>query len=379
MQLTRLRPITSLVILALAAVAMAHCSASQETSKRYSRDDLKESLKKFEESGLVIGEYTLARDAVLDGDTIRVKGLKNSLRLLAIDTEETFKHKQDRVLFEKGWGAYLEAKRAGSSRPVKAATPLGEEAKAFAKAFFKDLRMVRLERDHPKESRGYYNRYLAYVFAPKDGRWVNYNLECVRAGMSPYFTKYSYSRRFHDEFVAAEKEARKKGLGIWSADGMHYDDYPERIAWWNGRGDFIRDFEKEAVDRPNYVLLTRWDAMRQIEALEGKRAVILASVGEIVRHDSGLVRVMLSRRKFADFPLVFYDREVFERSGIERWRGEFVRVAGTITRYRSKRTGRSNLQMVIKDPGQVVGMPLPAHAMETKETEAPAAEENHDE
>lgn len=379
MQLTGNRRVTVLAILAAMALGAAHCSAGPDkSSKRYSRDELKKDLKKFEESGLVIGEYTLARDAVLDGDTIRVKGLKNSLRLLAIDTEETFKHDQDRVLFEKGWGAYLAAKRAGSRRPVKAASPLGEEAKAFAKAFFKDVRMVRLERDHPKEIRGYYNRYLAYVFAPKDGRWVNYNLECVRAGMSPYFTKYSYSRRFHDEFVAAEKEARAKGLGIWSADGMHYDDYPERIAWWNGRGDFLQAFEKEARNRPEYVLLTRWDAMRQIEALEGKRAVILASVGEIVRHDNGLIRVMLSRRKFADFPLVFFDRDVFDRSGIERWRGEFIRVAGTVTRYKSKRTGRSNLQMVVKDPGQVVGMPLPAHAKKRSGDESAVEEKDGD-
>lgn len=356
---------TIVAILALfIATSAAVCSGEMKSRKRYSKAAVEESLKRFEESGLVIGEYSLARDAVVDGDTIKVKGLKSSLRLLAIDTEETFKHQKDRALFEAGWDAYLESKRDGSSRPVKVATPLGEEAKKFAKEFFRDVEMVRLERDHPKEIRGYYNRYLAYIFAPKNGRWVNYNVECVRAGMSPYFTKYSYSRRFHDEFVAAEKEAREKGLGIWSTDGMHYDDYPERIAWWNRRADFLKAFEREEKNRSNYVLLTRWDSMKRIASLEGKRVVILAAVGEIVRHDNGMVRVMLSRRKFSDFPLVFFDRGVFERSGIERWRREFVRVAGTVTRYTSKRSGKSNLQIVVKDPAQITGMPLRTHARE---------------
>jgi len=347
------------VLAALVATTASVCSGADKETRRYSRNEVKDKLRRLDEAGLVIGEYTLARDAMVDGDTIRVKGLKNSLRLLAIDTEETFKHREDRVLFEDGWETYLDGKRGDSKRPVKAATPLGEEAKEFAKEFFKDVTMVRLERDHPKEIRGYYNRYLAYAFAAKEGRWVNYNLECVRAGMSPYFTKYSYSRRFHDQFVTAQEEARARGLGIWSSDGMHYDDYLERLAWWNSRADFIKAFENEAAGRSNYVVLTRWDANKRIEGLEGRRVVILATVGNIIQHDSGLTRVMLSRRKWADFPLIFFDREVFDRSGIERYRKEFVRVAGTVSRYRSKRSGRESLQIVVRDPGQVVGMQLP--------------------
>ncbi|NOZ01255.1 MAG: hypothetical protein GXP54_05125 [Deltaproteobacteria bacterium] len=353
------RNLTGIVVLvALVFASGSECAGGDKSSKRYTRSGIKERLKSFDESGLVIGEYSLAKHAILDGDTIRVKGLKNSLRLLAIDTEEIFHHAKDRQLFEAGWEQYLKAKRGDSKRPVKISTPLGEEAKRFAEDFFKDVKMVRLERDHPKEIRGYYNRYLTYVFAPKNGRWVNYNLECVRAGMSPYFTKYSYSRRFHDQFVAAQKEAQAKHLGIWSKDGKHYEDYPERLAWWNTRADFIRAFEKEAKGHPEYVILTRWDALNRIKALEGSRVVILASVGEIVRHESGLIRVMLSRRKWSDFPLIFFNHKVFEQSGIARYKGEFIRVAGTVTRYKSKRSGKSSLQIIVKDPGQIVGMPL---------------------
>ena len=56
----------------------------------------------------------------------------------------------------------------------------------------------------PGEIRDRYDRYLAYVFAEIDGKWVNYNVECVRAGMSPYFMKYGYSQRFHADFVAEQ-------------------------------------------------------------------------------------------------------------------------------------------------------------------------------
>ena len=37
---------------------------------------------KPEKNPLVLGEFALAKDAVIDGDTIRVDGLKASLRLL---------------------------------------------------------------------------------------------------------------------------------------------------------------------------------------------------------------------------------------------------------------------------------------------------------
>ena len=70
------------------------------------------------------------------GDTIAVEGLDSTLRLLAIDTEETFKKDKERRLFEEGWDGYMDKRRRNSGRPPKAPTPLGEEAKEFAKAFF---------------------------------------------------------------------------------------------------------------------------------------------------------------------------------------------------------------------------------------------------
>jgi hypothetical protein len=251
---------------------------------------------------------------------------------------------------DAGFEAYLEAKRGDSPRPVKCATPLGEEAKEFAKGFFDGVEKVRLERDHPKEIRGRYGRYLTYVFARKDGRWVNYNVECVRAGMSPYFSKYGYSRRFHEEFVQAQQEARAARLGIWSPDGQHYPDYDERLVWWNRRADFIQAFEREAADRRDYIVLTNWDAMRRLEQNEGKEVTVLGSVGEVKLGDRGPTRVSLG-----GFPLIFFDKDVFGSSGIAAFQGEYVRVRGIVTRYHDKRRQRDELQMVISLPGQIAG------------------------
>ncbi len=348
------RPALLVAGLLFLATGLAACGGSKR-ARRLKRAEVQAQLKVLETPGLVIGEFPLASGAVVDGDTIKVAGLDASLRLLAIDTEETFKNDADRRLYEAGFEKYLEAKRGKSLKPVKAATPLGMDAKDFALKFFDGVETVKLERDHPKEIRGLFGRYLAYVFVRKHGEWVNYNVECVRAGMSPYFTKYSYSRRFHDQFVAAQREAQQKKIGIWDPTKEHYRDYEERLAWWNARGDFIRAFEKEAQGKDNYIVLTNWDAMRRLEQHEGKEVVILATVGKIKLGQRGPTRVSLSRRIMGDFPLIFFDKDVFGSSRIARFKGEFVKVTGTVTRYRDKRRKRDELQMVINLPGQVVG------------------------
>jgi endonuclease YncB( thermonuclease family) len=352
----RINPRSVLAALAISALVAA-CGGDE--ARRYNRKKAQKSLRSLETPGVTIGEFTLARRAVIDGDTVRVDGLESTLRLLAIDTEETFKNKTDRRKAGDDFFQYLRDKRGGGRKPVKAATPLGEDAKKFAKKFFDGVRTVRLERDHPKEIRGRYNRYLAYVLAPKNGKWVNYNVECVRAGMSPYFTKYGYSRRFHDEFVAAEKEARAAKRGIWAPDAQHYTDYDERLKWWHKRAEFIKQFEKDARGRDNYIVLTNWDSILRIERHLDKEVVILATVGKIRIGDRGPTKVMLSRRLKNDFPLIFFDKDVFGSSGIARFKGEFVRVRGVVNKYRNKYTKREVLQIIVNTPGQIVGNEIP--------------------
>lgn len=310
--------------------------------------------------GLLIGELRLADDAVVDGDTIRVQGIDGSLRLLSIDTEESLRSKADRAAVERDFDLYIEKKRGDALRPKKPGTPMGEDAKRFAEAFFEGYGMVRLERDDPKEIRGYYGRLLAYVFVKKDGRWTSYNVESVRAGMSPYFTKYGYSHRFHNQFTHAEAEARQAKRGIWNPDARGYGDYDERKAWWNARADFIRAFEHEANGRDDYFELTHWDAFERLEKRLGQEVTILATVGKI-RHFKGLVRVSLSGQRGRDFPLIFFDREVFRASAIDRYKNEPITVRGTVERY--EKGDYSTLQIVVKTATQLAlpSLPWPEH------------------
>ena len=305
------------------------------------------------QEGLLIGEYRLADNPVIDGDTIRVEGIDDSLRLLSLDTEERFHGKADRASASKDFERYLRGKRAGAARPQKTGTPLGEEAATFAEAFFEGAEVVRLERDDPKEIRGHFGRLLAYAFVKKNGRWTSYSVECVRAGMSPYFTKYGYSRRFHNQLTHAEAEAREAKRGIWNPSAKGYGDYDERKAWWDARADFIRVFEHEASRRDDFILLSQWDALERLEENVGKSVTVLSTVDRIDRF-KGLVRVSLAAQNKQRFPIIFFDRRVFRVSGIEGFKGEPVTVRGTVERYAKGRY--RTLQIVAQDPDQV-GLP----------------------
>lgn len=344
----------ALLVACLAALSAASACGTTKASRRYTRDEAAATLKKLEQVSLELGEFPIdGADSVLDGDTIRVRGLQASLRLLGIDAEETFKHDSERQAFAAGWEEYKKKVRGSSKRPVKFATPLGEDGKHFAQDFFRDAKEVRLERDHPGEIRDFYNRYLAYVFVQKDGKWVNYNVECVRAGMSPYFVKYGRSRRFHEQFVKAQQEARAAKRGIWADGAQHYDDYDERLRWWGEREAVITAFEEVAEAHPTtHVALTRWDALRRLEARLSKEAVVLGAVQDVRYNDKGPAVVQLARTRVTSFDVVFFDRDVLLSSGITSKRGEYVQVRGQVATYRDKR-GQTRLQLVVSLPSHV--------------------------
>jgi endonuclease YncB( thermonuclease family) len=347
------------LLTAIAILALSTSCAESRQAQRYSREKVQTSLKRLETPGVLLGEFSLSGRPVVDGDTIRVEGLESTLRLLALDTEETLKDEMSRREVEDDWPKYLRDKRGEKGRPTKAGTPMGEEAKRFAVKFFEGVRTVRLERDHPKEIRDRFDRYLAYVFVERGGKWLNFNVEVVRAGMSPYYTKDSYSRRFHDDFVAAEKEARAAKRGIWNPAAQSYADYDERKAWWDARAEFIRGFEREGHGRDDFIVLTHWDSTRALEKKLGQEVTVLGSVSRIVLGDRGPTRVLLARRKFSDFALVFFDKDVYASSRIDRYEGEFVRVTGVVNEYKNKYNNKRQLQVIVSLPSQVVGSEVP--------------------
>ncbi|MBA3819427.1 MAG: thermonuclease family protein [Deltaproteobacteria bacterium] len=342
---------------ALLALLAALVACSPVGGDRYSRKQAQKSLQKLETPGVVLGEFRLTK--VTDGDTVRVDGLDASLRLVGLDAEETFKNEADRRAVEAGWEQYLKDKKGTSNRPIKAASPMGEVAKEWAVKWFAGVDKVRVERDHPAEIRDRFNRYLAYVFAQKSGTWLNYNVEAVRAGMSPYFPKYGYSRRFHNEFVAAQDEARNGKRGIWAPGALAYPDYAEREAWWNARGAFMETFRNASKDKANYIDLTHWDAMKRLEEHVGKEVHVISTVSEVRIGERGPSRVTLSHRMFNDFPLIFFDKDVLGTSGITAWKSEFVVVTGVPAFYESKQTKKRQLQIVVDRASQITLSEIP--------------------
>ncbi len=285
-------------------------------------------------SELVLGEFPLARQkkAILDGDTIRVEGLEGSLRLLAIDTEETFKSDAQRREAAVDFGAYARAKREQRAFPVKYGTPMGEEALRWAESFFGSHSVVRLEYDDRLRDLDLYGRHLVYVMVERGGRWVNYNVECVRAGMSPYFTKYGYSRRFHDEFVAAQAEAQAAARGIWAAGAEAYPDYEERLRWWNRRGNALVVFEtrhggREGVvhlgHEPDYALLAEW---------VGEVVTVFGTLGE--RRTEGLPHIArLPHVRGESFSLVAFSEAEWDAMQLDAFAGDYFYVRGKLSEY----------------------------------------------
>jgi endonuclease YncB( thermonuclease family) len=309
-----------------------------------------------EQEGLLIGEFELTDHPIVDGDTIRVQGIEDSIRLLSIDTEEKLRSRADRKAASEDFEEYLRKKRGNATRPQKPGTPMGEQATEFAEAFFAGAEVVRLERDDPKDIRGRYGRLLAYAFVKKNGRWTSYNVECVRAGMSPYFTKYGYSHRFHNQLSHAEAEARDAGRGIWDPSSKGYGDYQERKAWWNARADFIRAFEQEANRRSDYIRLTQSDALQKLEDNLDREVTVLSTIDRI-KHFKGLIRVNLALQRGGAFPLIFFDKDAYRLSGIERYKSEPVAVRGKVERY--EKGEYRTLQIVVDDPAQLTLPSLP--------------------
>jgi hypothetical protein len=102
-----------------------------------------------------------------------------------------------------------------------------------------------------------------------------------------------------------------------------------------------------------------------------QEVTVLGQVGSIRRGERGPTRVLLSRRMFDDLTVIFWDREVFEASGIEGHKGEFVAVQGIVQVYENKYRKRRELQVVVHTPSQVIrsrvpGIPLGVAAEPSK-------------
>lgn len=124
---------------------------------------------------------------VVDGDTIKVRiaGGVEKVRLIGVDTPETVDPRREVQYF-------------------------GEEASEFTKKVALGEE-VWLEPDPQCSNRDKYRRLLRYVYL-EDGTLLN--AEIIRKGYGFAYTKYPFSRM--KEFRRLEKQAKKKGRGLWA-------------------------------------------------------------------------------------------------------------------------------------------------------------------
>jgi hypothetical protein len=73
----------------------------------------------------------------------------------------------------------------------------------------------------------------------------------------------------------------------------------------------------------------------------------------------------------SDFPVIFFDKDLFATSHLGDQKGEFVRISGVVTEYTNKHSGKTQLQIVVDRPSQIE---LTGGTAAFTDDEAPAAE-----
>jgi micrococcal nuclease len=299
-------------------------------------------------SGTTINSLRLTK--VVDGDTIKVEldGQEESLRLACLDTEESW---------------------PGGTKPV---TEAGRQASQWAKNWFgvdadgfpeTDIQVdIQFDTGDPesvckRKHRGNYGRLLCYVF--KEG--VNYNLEAVRKGWSPYFVKYGRSRLYHDDFMIAERDAQADGIGVWdptiNAGGPHRD-YASLIPWWHLRDGVVQGYREKGDDSGALSVRLDYDAIGQA-AKNGERMTVLCDLQGGVSKWTGNGALVYAGSIAHKFNLWIPDRESDEAVRIlrlvtDRYTGQgrgYVYVSGTASRYPDNDTGTP--QIVLSAAGQL--------------------------
>jgi endonuclease YncB( thermonuclease family) len=298
----------------------------------------------------VIGEFTVSK--ILDGDTFRFDGMDKSTRLLGIDTEETFKDSDAEMKVNditSGWLEYYEHKKDSSGKPAKIESPYGYNTWQWTKELFTGVIKVRLEADDFKRVFDMYNRYLVYVIAIKeDGTEFNYNIECVKQGYSPYFSKYGYSARFHDAFVLAQEYAQKNKLGIWSGKELCYPDYTERIEWWNERADQIRKFETAFAGKSGYYSMLDPKDYEKLKVQLNDTVTIFSNIAKVLReNDPHIVKFEINDSSQIDLVFFKSSYSLIKELNLDNPKDYYIYAKGKLTDYKGR------LQIIIEDASQV--------------------------
>lgn len=298
---------------------------------------------------LILGTYKVTK--VTDGDTFRYDKLDGSARLVFIDTEETVKGdtaEQSTTLIRQDWPqAYLSSK-GDSKYPAKPFSPFGYDTWKWAEVFMQEADSVRLERDDMTRTEDMFGRHLVYMIVYKDGNEINYNIEVVKQGLSPYYNKYGNSKRFNQEFIDAQNYAMINKLGIWSDTVQKYPDYQERITWWSERAQQLENFDKNYSNNPEYLNLTNDIGFSQLENNLDKEVVVFGNVGEVLQSRFPYL-ITIPKNKQERFELVVFesDKDIMDKLNMNEIMDNTIYVKGKLQKYKNR------YQIVLKSPDQI--------------------------
>ena len=279
---------------------------------------------------------------IIDGDTFKFKKSDKSHRLLCLDTEETFKGKDafDKTsdISDRWLEFYYQVKiDKNSENPIKLESPFGYETVQWTTEFFKDVKKISVELDDTLRKVDVYGRELVYVFAEKDGKYINYNLECVKHGFSPYFNKYGNSSRYHSDFYEAQEFARKNRLGIWNPVSKCYPDYAERLIWWNKRAFQIDNFNSKYHGNKAYVNLLNNDAVDRLEENIGKEITVFGNASDIyTTRYPYLIRLMIMKEISVDIYIEESESWMMKELDMRKMESYFFYFSGVLEEYGNK-------------------------------------------
>lgn len=132
----------------------------------------------------------------IDGDTVEIEinGKAEKVRMLCVDTPETH-------------------------HPRLGVQPFGPEASDYTKKILPVGTKVEIEQGIGS-GRDKYGRLLAYIYI--EGKMFNEML--LEQGLARVAYIYAPNTQYVDEFYAIQKEAQKKGIGIWSIENYAQED-----------------------------------------------------------------------------------------------------------------------------------------------------------
>ncbi len=174
---------------------------------------------------------------VVDGDTVRLRaeGKEESVRLLALDTEES--------------------NHGSATKPL---TPWGRKAKEEAERLLPAGAQVTLEfpgREPLEECwekhRDNFGRLLGFLH--KEG--MDLQAHMIEQGYSPYFVKYGHAdfAEYRERYTAAERKAQAANRGVWdqlTVNGSEARNYALLGVWWHLRAGLIDQYRRAREANP---------------------------------------------------------------------------------------------------------------------------------